>query len=53
VLDEGDFVVSSVLNLENAQYRAVPTPALLPGLVAMGIAALRKNREDESSEQES
>jgi hypothetical protein len=30
----------------------VPTPALLPGLVGMGIAALRKKKQEEAVEQE-
>ncbi|GAB4378381.1 MAG: hypothetical protein Kow00121_30060 [Elainellaceae cyanobacterium] len=29
----------------------IPTPALLPGLVGMGIAAMRKKRQSEASEQ--
>jgi hypothetical protein len=31
-------------NLNLAQYRAVPTPALLPGLIGLGLAGLRKRR---------
>jgi hypothetical protein len=30
----------------------IPTPALLPGLVGMGVAALRKNRQQNSTDQE-
>ena len=29
---------------------AVPTPALLPGLIGMGVAALRRKQEEETSE---
>lgn len=32
--------------------RAVPTPALLPGLIGMGIAALRKKKQAEEATQE-
>jgi hypothetical protein len=39
----------STLNLLNAQFTPnstpVPTPALLPGLVGLGVAALRKRKE--------
>ncbi|HIK43562.1 MAG TPA: PTPA-CTERM sorting domain-containing protein [Leptolyngbyaceae cyanobacterium M65_K2018_010] len=31
--------------------RAVPTPALLPGLVGMGIASLRRKSEEESTKE--
>jgi hypothetical protein len=35
--------------VDHLQYGYVPTPALLPGLIGMGVAALRK-KQDESSE---
>ncbi|GAB4369275.1 MAG: hypothetical protein Kow00121_09030 [Elainellaceae cyanobacterium] len=35
---------------DNHAYRVVPTPALLPGLIGMGAAALRKKRKEEASE---
>jgi hypothetical protein len=44
VFEQDDVANSSVLSLSNAQYAAVPTPALLPGLVGMGLAALRRHR---------
>ncbi len=44
VFDQDDVVNSSVLSVSNAQYIAVPTPALLPGLVGMGLATLRRHR---------
>lgn len=31
---------------------AIPTPALLPGLIGMGVAALRKKGQEEPAEQE-
>ncbi|MBW4458942.1 MAG: PTPA-CTERM sorting domain-containing protein [Nodosilinea sp. WJT8-NPBG4] len=30
----------------------MPTPALLPGLIGMGIAAMRKKGQEEPTEQE-
>lgn len=33
-----------------ATFRAVPTPALLPGLIGLGVAALRR-KDDESAEE--
>ncbi|MFZ4641174.1 MAG: PTPA-CTERM sorting domain-containing protein [Nodosilinea sp.] len=49
VFDQDDVANSSVLSLSNAQYTsasttAVPTPALLPGLIGMGAAMLRRSR---------
>jgi len=35
--------------VDHLQYGYVPTPALLPGLIGLGVAALRK-KQDESSE---
>jgi hypothetical protein len=34
----------------SASAEPIPTPALLPGLVGMGVAALRKKREDQAAE---
>ncbi|NMF83017.1 PTPA-CTERM sorting domain-containing protein [Nodosilinea sp. P-1105] len=34
-----------------ASFTAVPTPALLPGLIGMGVAALRRKQEEETSEE--
>ncbi len=49
VFDQDDVTTSSVLSVNNAQYTTgpinpIPTPALLPGLVGMGMAALRRNK---------
>ncbi|GAB4160461.1 MAG: hypothetical protein Fur0046_39560 [Cyanobacteria bacterium J069] len=33
------------LSIDNVAYRVVPTPALLPGIIGMGIAALKKRRD--------
>lgn len=47
-----DFDPQSNANFNVQEFRAyVPTPALLPGLIGMGVAALRK-RKQEGSEQE-
>ncbi|NEQ54428.1 MAG: PTPA-CTERM sorting domain-containing protein [Leptolyngbya sp. SIO3F4] len=47
-----DFAISDTgmlgiwqLNIENSE--TIPTPALLPGLIGMGMAALRKRRQQE------
>jgi hypothetical protein len=34
-----------------ATFTAVPTPALLPGLVGMGLAALRRRKAEEAAEE--
>jgi hypothetical protein len=46
VVDNNDFIASSALQIGNADYKAVPTPALLPALVGFGVAALRKRKQD-------
>ncbi|PSB18902.1 hypothetical protein C7B61_01260 [filamentous cyanobacterium CCP1] len=46
VLLRGDAVGTTY----SGDLRAVPTPALLPGLVGMGVAALRKKRKGEGFE---
>jgi len=33
-----------VFEVDNVSYKAIPTPALLPGLIGFGIAALRKRK---------
>lgn len=33
--------------VDNLSYRAIPTPALLPGLVGMGVGFLRKKRKEQ------
>lgn len=40
------------ININNVAYRVVPTPALLPGIIGMGIAALKKRRESGLEEAE-
>jgi hypothetical protein len=34
---------------DNHAFRAIPTPALLPGLIGMGLAALRKRKDTETA----
>jgi hypothetical protein len=50
VLDVDDLTDSSILTVNNANFTAVPTPALLPGLMAMGlrISAKRRRTPNES-----
>lgn len=40
-----------LVSLEQPTAAAIPTPALLPGLVGMGVAALRKKPKGEAVEQ--
>ncbi len=35
---------------DNHSYRIVPTPALLPGLIGMGVAALRRKKDETAEE---
>lgn len=49
---EGDFFdrvsftrLSGRLEIDSVAFRAVPTPALLPGIIGIGIAALKKRRD--------
>ncbi len=50
VVDVGDFTNTSALQLRNFRYTAlptaIPTPALLPGLVGLGLGLLRKRKSD-------
>ena len=46
VVDVGDYGVTSALQVSNFQYTAVPTPAMLPGLVGLGLGLLRKRKSD-------
>jgi hypothetical protein len=48
VVDIGDVAVTSALQLSNFQYTAIPTPAMLPGLVGLGLGLLRKRKLDKS-----
>lgn len=43
VFFEGD--TSGSFRIDNLAYRQVPTPALLPGLIGMGVAAFRKKQQ--------
>jgi hypothetical protein len=43
-VDMVDKFGASTLSLSNANFQAVPTPALLPGLVGLGISVLRKRK---------
>jgi hypothetical protein len=51
ILDVNDFGGSTQLNIREASYAVngtvIPTPALLPGLIGMGVAALRKHRNQD------
>ena len=38
--------------LDNVAYEVVPTPALLPGIIGMGIAALRKRKQSQEESAE-
>ncbi|MEL6327426.1 MAG: PTPA-CTERM sorting domain-containing protein, partial [Cyanobacteria bacterium J06626_23] len=40
----------ALVHFDTLQYKQVPTPALLPGLVGMGIATLRKRQKERSEE---
>lgn len=42
VVDEGDSIVDSALLVDT---EPVPTPALLPGLISMGVAAFRRRKD--------
>jgi hypothetical protein len=47
VVDQKDFVNSSVLSITNAQLTpavAIPSPALLPGMIGFGLSLIRKRR---------
>jgi len=41
----------SSFNVDNINVVPIPTPALLPGLIGLGVAALRKNTEQDSVDQ--
>ena len=36
--------------IDNVTYQAIPTPAMLPGLIAMGLGALRKRKGESEAE---
>jgi len=60
VTNPGDPTIESVsffrtagsIDIDNVAFRVVPTPALLPGIIGMGIAALKKRRDGELAEAE-
>lgn len=43
-------IYSDELNLSDASGVGIPTPGLIPGLIGMGLAALRKRKEEEEEE---
>jgi hypothetical protein len=45
-VDVNDGFGASTLSISNADFRAVPTPALLPGLVGLGVSVLRRRKGD-------
>jgi hypothetical protein len=45
VVDVGNAFSSSILTVNNANLTAVPTPALLPGLIALGLRMRAKRRQ--------
>ncbi|MEB3295389.1 MAG: PTPA-CTERM sorting domain-containing protein [Synechococcales bacterium] len=45
LVDIGDTLGPSTLNLQNVQITPIPTPALLPGLVGLGVTTLRRRRQ--------
>jgi hypothetical protein len=46
VVDIKDIDGASSLSISNADFKAVPTPALLPGLVGLGVSMLRRRKGD-------
>jgi hypothetical protein len=54
VFNAGDNGFNSTLSVDNVvgNITPIPTPALLPGLIGMGIATLRKKNQEEAVEQE-
>jgi len=40
----------SAFRVDNVAYQAIPTPALLPGLVAMGLGIVRKRKAEATAE---
>jgi hypothetical protein len=45
IVDVDDTIGSSILTVKNADLTAVPTPALLPGLIALGLRSGLKRRK--------
>jgi hypothetical protein len=45
LVDVEDFVGSSVLGLSNATFTPIPSPAMLPGMIATGLQIWRRKRQ--------
>jgi hypothetical protein len=45
LVDVNEVSGSSILTVNNANITAVPTPALLPGLIALGMRVRAKRRQ--------
>ncbi|NJM57950.1 MAG: PTPA-CTERM sorting domain-containing protein [Synechococcales cyanobacterium RU_4_20] len=45
LVDIGDTEGDSILTLNGASYTPVPTPALLPGLICLGLSVVRKRKQ--------
>jgi len=45
-----DNSLASNFQVDNVAYQAIPTPALLPGLVAMGLGIMRKRKAEATAE---
>lgn len=43
---------SAAFESDNHAYRAIPTPALLPGLIALGVGVMRKRKAEATAESE-
>ncbi len=56
IFDRVDFTRNlangNAFRVDNVAYQAIPTPALLPGLLAFGVGVLRKRKGDHSAESE-
>lgn len=46
IVDVGDATGSSGLTISNANVEAIPTPALLPGLIGLGLGVVRKRKSE-------
>jgi hypothetical protein len=53
VVDVGDALVASALQIDDVQVNSIPTPALLPGLVGLGLGVLRKRKAEATAKAES
>lgn len=48
IVDTSDTLGDSTLTLSNSDFTPVPTPALLPGLIGMGVATVRRRKRQDS-----